>query len=261
MKNLASTKTIVLVHGLFVNQKSWSDWKRFFEQKGYTVHTPANPSHEGEPSDLRKSVPASLNKVDFKDVVMNIANFIDTLPEKPILIGHSLGGLTVQKLLSMGKGVAGVTIDGAPPVGVLPTEWSFWKSNFTVVNYLKGNSVFMPTKDWFAYTFGNTLSRAESDNAYEQYVTPESRAIARGTLGSWGKIDMSKPHAPLLFIAGEKDNIIPASLNRRNFKKYTDRSSVTDFKEFKGKSHFICGEEGWEEVAEFVSQWLLKNNH
>jgi pimeloyl-ACP methyl ester carboxylesterase len=72
--------------------------------------------------------------------------FIDALPEKPILIGHSLGGLTVQKLMDLGKGEAGIMIDGAPPMGVIPFELSFWKSNFPVVNPFKGNSVFCAHK-------------------------------------------------------------------------------------------------------------------
>jgi pimeloyl-ACP methyl ester carboxylesterase len=251
-----TSKTIVLIHGLFVNPKSWSDWKAFFEAKGYTVHTPANPSHAGEPRDLWKNVDPKLGKVSFEDVVMNIANFIDTLPEKPILIGHSLGGLTVQKLLEMGKGVAGVTIDGAAPAGIVTTKWSFWKSNFTVINYFKGNAPFLPTKEWFHYTFGNNLSKAASDKVFDDIVVPESRNIARSTLSGFGKIDMKKAHAPLLFIAGGKDNIIPASLNRKNFQAYTDKNSVTEYREFANRSHFTCGEEGWEEVANFVADWL-----
>jgi len=257
MKNLKS-KTIVLVHGLFVNNKSWENWKTFFETKGYTVYAPANPSHSGNPEALRKNIDPNLTQVNFVDVVNNLVQFIDALPEKPILIGHSLGGLTVQKLMDLGKGEAGVTIDGAPPQGVIPYEWSFWKSNFTVVNPFKGNSVFMPTKAWFHYTFGNTLPRVESDKVFDEFVVPESRAIAWGTLKSYARIDFKKAHQPLLFIAGEKDHIMPASLNKRNYEAYKnqDSTSVTDFKMFNGRSHFICGERGWEEVATYIYNWI-----
>lgn len=65
---------------------------------------------------------------------------------------------------------------------------------------------------------------------------------------------------PLLLLAGEKDQIIPASLSEKNAKAYTDTSSVTDFKEFAGRGHFICGQPGWEEVAEYAYQWLERNN-
>ena len=134
--------TIVFIHGLFVNPKSWIGWKEYFEAKGYTCYTPANPCHAGEPTELRKHIDPKLANVNFEDVINNLLKLIDTLPEKPIVIGHSLAGLAVQKLISMEKAVAGICIDGAPPVGIVTTKWSFWKSNFPVINFLKGNSVF-----------------------------------------------------------------------------------------------------------------------
>src|ERR1700722_10306271 len=107
-----NTKTIVFIHGLFVNPKSWVDWKIFFEKEGFTCFTPANPYHEGEPSFLMKNIDPNLARVDFEDVIDNLIPFLDGLPEKPILIGHSLAGLAVQKLISLDKGLAGICIDG-----------------------------------------------------------------------------------------------------------------------------------------------------
>lgn len=125
-----NTKTIVFIHGLFVNPKSWVNWKVFFENKGFTCFAPANPYHEGEPSFLMKNIDPNLARVDFEDVINNLIHFIDGLPERPILIGHSLAGLAVQKLISLDKGVVGICIDGAPPVGIITTKWSFWKATF-----------------------------------------------------------------------------------------------------------------------------------
>ena len=252
------TKTIVFIHGLFVNPKSWNEWKAYFEAKGYTCYAPANPSHEGDPAILRKNIDQNLSQVDFEDVVNNLIKFIDTLPEKPIIIGHSMGGLVVQKLISLNKAQAGICIDGASPVGIITTKWSFWKSNFPVINFLKGNSVFIPTKKWFHYTFCNTMTRVESDKVFEELVVPESRNIPRGTLKSFAKIDFKKPHNPLLIIAGEKDHIVPASLNRKNFNAYKDKNSVIEFKEFKGRGHFICGDKNWQEVADYAANWIEK---
>jgi len=95
---MKSTKTIVLIHGLFVNNTSWEQWKTYFEAQGYKVYTPANPGHEGAPSQLRTTVHPDLTKTGFEDVVMNIVKLIDTLPEKPIVVGHSLAGLVVPKI-------------------------------------------------------------------------------------------------------------------------------------------------------------------
>jgi len=257
-KTHSKSKTVVFIHGLFVNPKSWLEWKAYFEARGYTCYTPANPFHDGEPVNLRSNIDPKLAKVDFYDVVMNISKLIDSLPEKPIVIGHSLAGLVVQKLVSMDKAVAGICIDGGPPKGIVTSKWSFWKSNFPVINFFKGNSVFRPTKKWFHYTFCNTMTRAESDRVFEMFVVPESRNIPRGTLKKFAKIDLKKPHNPLLFIAGEKDHIVPSSLNKKNFNAYKDPNSVKEFKEFAGRGHYICGEKNWQDVADYILVWLGK---
>src|ERR1700754_3849646 len=115
---MSKSKTVVLIHGNFVNDRTWAEWKRRYEQKGYTVYTPANPGHDGEPADLRKNVHPDLRKTGFIDVVNNIAELIDSLPEKPLVIGHSMAGMATLKLVELGKAVAGVSIDGAPPKNV-----------------------------------------------------------------------------------------------------------------------------------------------
>ncbi|HTJ13677.1 MAG TPA: alpha/beta hydrolase [Dinghuibacter sp.] len=251
-----TSKTIVFIHGLFVNPKSWIHWKTYFEERDYICHTPANPYHEGEPSVLREHFDPALGELTFEEEVENIANLVKTLPEKPILIGHSLGGLVVQKLLSLGMGAAGVCIDGVPPKGIFTTKWSFWESNFPVLNFFKGNTVFEPNKDWFHYAFAHLMPRSESDKVFDELVVPESRNVPRGTLGKYAEVDFEAPHQPLLFIAGEKDHIVPAPLNLENFHAYKDRGSKKLYIEFPGRTHYICGMPGWQEVAGQVYYWL-----
>lgn len=60
----------------------------------------------------------------------------------------------------------------------------------------------------------------------------------------------------MLIIAGEKDNIIPLSLIKKNLEAYKDKNSKTDFKEFAGRTHYICGQQNWEEVATFIDEWI-----
>ncbi len=252
------SKTIVFIHGLFMNPKSWDSWKKYFEAKGYTCYAPAYAYHEGEPSDLRKIINADLGKLTFGQVIDSLAKFIDKLPEKPILIGHSMGGLAVQKLISMNKGVAGICIDAAAPKGISSFKWSFLKANIPTINPFKGNSVCMPTVKWYNYAFCNTMTMEQTEVEFNKFVVPESRNIPRSSTKKDGYIDLKKPHSPLLFIAGEKDHIIPSSLNRKNFEAYKDKDSKKDFKEFPGRTHYICGQPNWQEVADYISIWINK---
>ncbi|WP_439504459.1 alpha/beta hydrolase [Sediminibacterium sp.] len=254
------SKIIVFIHGLHENAESWKLWKIFFEASGFICHSPNYPFHDGIPNQLRQNPNKALANIRMANVVDFYAKFIETLGDvMPILIGHSMGGLIVQKLIQAEKGSVGVCITSASPKGVLSLKWSFIKSNIGVINPLKGNSLYCGTKEWFHYAICNTLTRQESDEIYEKAVVPESRNIPRSSRFNDGEIAFNKPHKPLLFISAEKDHIIPISLNIKNVKAYKDKKSVTDFKEFKGRSHCICVQEGWEEVAEFIENWLTKN--
>lgn len=230
MEKSITSNTIVFLHGLFLNHESWRDWRAFFEAQGYTTYAPSYPGHDGDPSELRQNAPDNLGEVTFTDVVNKMEEFIDTLPEKPILIGHSMGALVAQKLVEKELAEAAVIISSAPPKSVITLKYSFTKSNLGLLNPFKGNSVHYPTKKWFHYAFTNTLSREQSDKIFDELFVPESRNIPRQTLKKAGKIDFKKPHAPLLFISGEEDHIIPASLNKTNFKRYKDENTGLSYK-------------------------------
>ena len=254
-----TTKTIVLVHGMFMNPLCWENWILRLQAKGYKVHAPAWPGRDKSVEELRKAHPdPELPKLRLNHVVDHMANFIQSLDEKPAVIGHSMGGLVVQLLLQRDLAVAGVAIDPAPPMGVFTMKWSFIKANFPAINpFLLSQPVKMSFEQ-FQYAFVNTLPLDEQRAIYDRYAVPESRGVPTSSLSGTGKIDFKKPHPPLLITAGEKDHIVPASLNKSNFNKYKASSSLTEFNEFAGRDHFLIGEKGWEEVADFSLAWLEK---
>ncbi|MEI9946340.1 MAG: alpha/beta fold hydrolase [Chitinophagaceae bacterium] len=255
---MAKTKTIVLIHGNFVNNNSWTEWKRHYEQKGYKVYTPANPGHEGEPAALRAKVHPDLVKTGFIDVVNNISKLIDTLPEKPLIIGHSMAGMAVMKLVELGKAAAGVSIDGAPPKNVFP-PFQTLKTALPAFGFFTFTKYYMGTRKWYDYGFFNTIPDVEKEKAFEKFAVPESYKVSQQlVLNSYSNIDFKKPHAPLLFVGGASDHIFPPTLTKKIAGKYKDANSKVDIKIFEGKSHFICGEPGWENVADYILDWYEK---
>lgn len=249
---------IVLIHGMFMNPLCWEHWLEHVEAAGRSVSAPAWPSHDGDPADLRAKHPdPDLGKLGLEDVVAAMAAAVEALPEKPVLVGHSMGGLVAQLLLARGLAVAAVVIDSAPPAGVFTTQPSFLRSNWPMIDPLHpAHEPHMITFDEFAYAFANTLDQTTQDAIYQRYMVPESRAIPRDSIGHAGHVDFAAPHAPLLLIAGGADHIIPAALNEHNFKHYRDPDSVTELKEFAGRDHLTCIETGWEDVADFALEWL-----
>ena len=252
------SNTIIFIHGIFTNSMIWKSWINFFNSKGYQCYAPSYPYHEGNPGELRENVDKRLGGLRFKDVTASYSDFIDQLPEKPILIGYSMGGLVVQKLIERNKGLAGICIASAPPTGIISLKWSFIRSNLPVINPFRGNSFCLPSIKWFHYAVCNTFTFEQTKFEYDKLVIPESRNVPRGSLRKEGMINFNKPHNPLLFIAAENDHIIPASLVRKNYKAYKHKSSRIEFKEFKDRTHYICAQENWEEVAAFINDWIYK---
>ncbi|MFT3703950.1 MAG: alpha/beta hydrolase [Agriterribacter sp.] len=257
MKKVESN-IIVLIHGAFVSSETWTPWKDYFSSKGYHVLAPPWPHKNASANELRRRHPdPDVASLRLQQLVDHYAEIIRELPEKPILIGHSMGGLITQLLLNKGYAAAGIAIHSVPPQGVIPTEFSFYRGGWKSLGLFTSTqkTYLMTLKDW-QYAFTNGMTIKEQQDSYNRYAVPESKLIARDALTSVAKIDFEKPHEPLLFIASKADNIIPASLNYRNFKRYAKNGSVTAYKEFEGRNHYVVGLPTWHEEAGYILNWL-----
>ncbi len=258
-----NSKTILLVHGLWVTPRSWEKFQSYYEARGYRVLAPAWPGIKGEVEDMQRD-PSSFNGIGIEDVLAHYTKIIKSLPELPIIIGHSYGGLITQILIDRGLGSAGVAIDSVPAKGIPILPWSTIEAlTPPLANPLnwKGTYLF-PFARWWR-VFANSLTESEARAAYQRYaIAAPGKAIFQAALsnvtpGSAAGINFNNAdRGPLLFIGGEKDVIMPASLNRKNFRKYRHSAAVTEYKEFVGRSHFIIGENGWDEVAEYALRWV-----
>ncbi|MEZ4448436.1 MAG: alpha/beta fold hydrolase [Nannocystaceae bacterium] len=250
------TRTVVLVHGMFVTPASWGPWKAYFEAKGYTVLAPAWPEHEGSPAEARAAHPDErLAALDLDDVVDHYRAILDGLDDKPILIGHSMGGLVVQRLLAEGRASAVVAIDAAPPKGVFTFHHAFLKSNGRILRGSLDQPLDMDV-DRFAYMFTNTLPAAEQRALWETYARPESRRVGRSAIKAQGKVDFRAKRAPLLLIGGGEDHAVPPVIGRKTWRRYRKADSITEYHEFAGVDHWLIGGPRWQEIADYTSAWL-----
>jgi pimeloyl-ACP methyl ester carboxylesterase len=260
MKTIQS-KTIVFVTGAFVTHLGWDPWKEYFESKGYTTVAPAWPYKDSPVEFLRDRQPydTDLAALTLAELVDHYAEIVRKLPEKPIVIGHSLGGLITQIIVNRGLAAAGVAIHSVPPLGVFPYEFSFLKAGWKALGLFTSlrETYLMSFEDW-QYAFVNGMTLEEQKAAYLQNTIPESKRVARGGLTKAAKVDFKKAHVPLLLTSGDKDNIIPAHLNMRNFKAYASNGSIIEYKEFPGRNHFVLGQSTWKEDASYILDWLKK---
>ena len=255
--------TIVLVHGFWMTPRSWEKWVKHYEARGYRVLAPAYPGLEVEVEALRED-PSPIEALTVPTIIEHYESIIDELDVPPIIIGHSAGGLFTQILIDHGYGAAGVAIDSVPAEGIKVVPVSQIRALFPILSHPSNRHKAVGfTKEQFHYAFANTLSREDSDAAYGRYYVPASgRLVWAGPLANFtpGHQDTyvnfrNEDRAPLLFIAGGDDNLIPPAVNESNVKHYRHTNSVTDYKEFPGRSHYTVGQDGWEEVADYALGW------
>ncbi|MFE7046115.1 alpha/beta hydrolase [Streptomyces sp. NPDC057575] len=268
MEQVAATDTVVLIHGLWMTPLSWENWVARYEQRGLKVITPGYPGIQPGAAGVQalRGDPSPLAGLGVTEVLDHLKQVIDALDTKPVVMGHSFGGAFVQLLLDAGYGSAGVSIDGAAVKGVKALPFSEIKATFPVLHNPANKSRAVPiTEKEFHYAFTNNLTVEESKAVYDRYSVPVSGRIlfqggfANFTPNATTTYDFTNDdRAPLLFISGGNDNILPPAVQRENYEKNAKRSeAITAYKLFDGRSHYTCGEPGWEVVADFALDWAL----
>ena len=259
--------TIVLIHGLWVTARTWERWIERYRALGYRVLAPNYPGLEGEVEALRDD-PSPIADLTLEAVVEHYKRIVRNLEMPPILIGHSQGGLITQILLDQSLGVAGVAIDSVAAEGVPVVPLSQIKSVFPVLSSLANLHKAVPfSPEQFHYALTNAMGEQESAEAYARYYIPApgnivwNGVLANITPGHQASYVNFKNNnrAPLLFIAGGADHLMPPAVNKSNAQRYAESAAVTDYREFPGRCHFTLGQTGWEEVADYALTWALDN--
>jgi pimeloyl-ACP methyl ester carboxylesterase len=267
MAAASAPDTIVLVHGFWVTPRSWEHWIARYEAKGFRVLAPAYPGFEVEVEALNAD-PTPIEQVTVPQIVEHLESVVRDLDPQPIIIGHSAGGVFTQVLLDHGYGVAGVAINSAPTEGVKVVPLSQIRSTFPVLkNPANRHKAVGFTPAQWHYAFTNTFGEEESLALYERYHIPASGAIFWGSALANihpGKddnhVDYHNPdRAPLLFISGSEDHLMPPSVQRSNAKHYKAEGLITEVKEYEGMAHLLPAQEGWEEVADYALEWALEH--
>jgi pimeloyl-ACP methyl ester carboxylesterase len=254
--------TIVLIHGFWVTPRSWEHWVARYRRRGYRVIAPAYPGFEVEVEALNRD-PSPIESVTVPQILEHLEAVVRSVRVPPILMGHSAGGAFVQLLLDRGLGAVGVTLNSAPTEGVNVVPLTQVRSLFPVLkNPANRHRAVGLTPEQWRYTFTNTFSDDEADALYRRYAIPApGRIVWQSALANLqpGQQDtwvnyQNDARAPLLFISGEMDHLMPPSVQQSNAEHYTS-ATVTEIKEFPGRAHLMPAQRGWEEVADYALSW------
>jgi pimeloyl-ACP methyl ester carboxylesterase len=256
---------VVFIHGLWLHATSWASWAELFSAAGYDPIAPGWPG-DADTVEASRANPDSIADQGIDDVTRHYQAIIDTLPARPILIGHSFGGMIAEKLLGLDYGAAAIGIDAAQIKGVLPLPLSALHSTLPVFkNPANKHKAVSLTAEQFRYSFGNAVSEEESGALYERWAIPApgkplfEAAAANFSLHSPAKVNTANEgRGPLLLIMGGRDHTVPEAITKATVKQYRHSSAVTELEEFPDRGHSLTIDGGWREVADLCLAWLAK---
>lgn len=250
-------RTIVFIHGAWVTAASWDSFRRPFELTGWTVLTPTWPGLEGlGAAEINAAPPAGLGSLSVEAIVEHLADFVAALPEPPVLLGHSFGGLFVQKLLDRGLGRAGVALNPAPIGGVVYGPTTLTAALPIILRPGGWRRPYPFSRQRFFRRFAN-VSRAHADAAFDRYVIPApGRIFYDAAFWQGTGVQAQRRTAPLLITEGDRDRLVTPHVSRAAWRIQRASSAPTDYLRFAGRSHLLIDEPGWEVVAAACLDWI-----
>lgn len=260
-------ETILLIHGMWMTPQSWAPWVDRYTQAGHRALAEGWPGIDRAPAEIRRD-PSALRGLGLDAMVGHYERLIDGLDRPPIIVGHSFGGLVTQVLLDRGHGSAGVAIGTAPPKGILVLPPSTLRSGLPgLKNPFDRNGLAPLSQEQFRWRFTNTLGQEESNAIYEeQYIPGTNRAFFEAAYAALNRnspaaVTFDNPkRAPLLLVFGEHDHISPPALNKKLLKLQSRAPSPTESRELAGRTHYMAGMDGWEQIADEALEWAIAHS-
>jgi pimeloyl-ACP methyl ester carboxylesterase len=256
---------VVFVHGLWLLASSWDRWRDVFESAGFAAVAPQWPDDPETVAEANAHPEVFAHKT-VGQIADHMGEVIEGLTKKPMVIGHSFGGLLTQIIAGRGLSQASVAIDPGPFRGVLPLPFSALKAASPVIANPRNRGRAVPlTLGQFRFAFANAVSESEAKELYESYAVPGSGVplfqAAFANINPWTEAKVNRrtlDRGPLLIIDGERDNTLPLSMARAAYKLQKKNEGVTEFVIIPNRGHSLVIDSGWREVADTALNFVRR---
>jgi non-heme chloroperoxidase len=261
--NASGRTPAVFIHGLWLLPSSWEPWAGAFEAAGYAPLTPGWPDDPQTVEEARQR-PMSFAGKGVAEVADHFAEVTGALERKPVIVGHSFGGLIAQILAGRGLAAATVAIDPAPFRGILPLPVAAIRSTLPVLaNPANHGRAVTLSFEQFRYSWANSLSEEEARSLYTRlHVAAPGRPIFQAAFanlnpGAETKVDHKNPdRGPLLIFTGEVDHAVPPAMSRAAYKKQRRNPGITEHIVMPGRDHALVIDQRWHEVCDASLEFL-----
>jgi pimeloyl-ACP methyl ester carboxylesterase len=263
--NAAGTRPAVFVHGLWLLPSSWDRWAAAFVEAGYVPLTPGWPDDPATVEEAKANARVFAGKTVGR-IADHLQRIVEQLVQKPVVVGHSFGGLLTQILAGRGLVHASVAISPAPFRGVLPLPISALRAARPVLGNPANRRRAVPlTFGQFRYGWANAVSEEKARELFDTYAVPGSGApifqAAGANLNPWteAKVDTRNPErGPLLIVSGDRDHTVPWAIANAAYKKQRHNPGVTEIVRLDDRGHALTIDDGWRQVADVALAFLKR---
>jgi pimeloyl-ACP methyl ester carboxylesterase len=194
---------LYFIHGLNGSAAEWAPFIEYFTEKGYDCT--AVELQEG----------LNLRKIHFQDYINKVVSIVHG---NDIVVGHSMGGMIVQKVAELTSIKAGVCICPSPPKGIEMKSISFL-SQIRYIPFIIARIPFLPSFSLAQNHFLNDIPLEEAQIRYQQ-LKKQSAIVSYEVLKAKISVDETQVNCPLFFIARKNDLIISPEIVSRIAEKY-----------------------------------------
>jgi pimeloyl-ACP methyl ester carboxylesterase len=247
---------VMMIHGMWGNDGVWVRFKQYFEAAGYSCITPVLRFHSMK-TDSPPS--AALGRTSLLDYAQDLENEISVMASKPIIMGHSMGGLLAQILAAKGLAKSLVLLAPSPAAGLV--KFSFSAGKLLLSEITRPGFWNMPVRLTYkeaAFGLFNLCPDELKRQLYKECIFESGRATFETAF--WyldcrkaSSVDQKKVTCPIMIIVGKEDRATPVTVVRRIAEKY---QTVTSYKELDHHAHWLPAEPGWEDIAGMIKDWL-----
>jgi len=235
---------VLCLHGLFAGAWVYDQLLPLIAERGHPASALSFRGHPPMPPDEaigRQSIAAYAH--DAAEAAREL--------DRPIVIGHSLGGLVAQMLLSRNLARAAVLVSSAPPRGISVIGLQLLLRMPRYLPALLLSRPFLPTDADLDALVLNRVPVAQRAAIRERLVPDSGRASRQAALGVVA-VPEDAVRNPVLVVTGDADRFIPAGVARRLAARYGAPLHVA-----RGHGHFLFAEPGWEAHASAILDWIV----